>query len=54
MKNIINTNSKGQRHGYQEWYWDDNTLRYKGNCNNGKLIGYSEFHTIKEINFYIK
>jgi hypothetical protein len=53
MKNIINRNSKGEYHGYQEWYWKDNTLRNRGNCNNGKLIGYSEYHVIKQTIFNI-
>jgi len=51
-KTIRNKNTKGQRHGYQEWYWD-NELSYRGNFKNGRLIGYSESHNAEQTKFYI-
>ncbi len=43
-KNIENLNSKGQYHGYQEWYYSNGELWYKGFCYNGELVDYEEFH----------
>jgi hypothetical protein len=54
MKNIINRNSKGEYHGYQEWYWKDNTLVVRLNYKNGNEIGYEELHVLKKTRYYIK
>jgi len=43
-KSITPYNNKNQRHGYWERYWDDGDLWYKGFYNNGKRVGYSEWH----------
>ncbi len=55
-KDIINKNSKGQMHGYQEWYWDGK-LSLRGNAKNGKMGGYREWHgyngKIYSLKFYI-
>jgi len=52
-KTIRNKNTKGQRHGYQEWYWD-NELSYRGNNKNGEIIGYSEWHFTKQTRYHIR
>ena len=53
-------NSKGQFHGYQEWYIF-NVLWFKGNRINGERIGYVEVNRhpsagtdSTEINFFIR
>ena len=44
-KNIQPENSKGQHHGYQEWYCPVNkTLSLRTQCKNGWEIGYLEWH----------
>ncbi len=43
MKNIINYNNKGQRHGYQQIYWSCGVYR-KCFYNNGVQIDYEEFY----------
>jgi hypothetical protein len=54
-------NDKGELHGYQEWYGDDDELWLRGTQKNGFEIGYEEInwdnavgeeHT--EVNFYIR
>ncbi len=44
MKNIINKNDKGRYHGYQEWYFGNGKLDYKGFFNNGIRFAYEEEH----------
>ena len=44
MKNIMPLNKKGQRHGYWEWYHTNGLVAYKGFYNNGKQVGYDEYH----------
>jgi hypothetical protein len=45
MKKEIETlNKKYQWHGYQEWYWINNGIRFRGCNKNGKRIGYMEWH----------
>jgi len=41
-KNIINYNSKGEVHGYQEWYYGG--LHVKGFIHNEIGIDYQEFY----------
>lgn len=36
-------NSKGQFHGYQEWY-DYTKIWHRGNRINGRRIGYNEYN----------
>jgi len=48
---IINRNSRGERHGYQEQYFH---LFLRGNFKNGVFIGYIEWCDAKQIYFYIK
>ncbi len=43
MKEIINKNSKGQWHGYQEWY-TRGKLCFKGFYNNNIKVDYEEFY----------
>ncbi len=57
-ENIITRNSKGQYHGYQEWYsFYDNSaickLSYRAMWNNGKRIGYIECHLQQKTTYYI-
>jgi hypothetical protein len=47
-------NSKGQIHGYQEWYTTSGKLCYRGEYNNGKVIAYHEFHGGIKTLIYIK
>ena len=45
MKKEIETlNEKYQWHGYQEWYWIKDGIRFRGCYKNGKRIGYMEWH----------
>ena len=61
-RDIRNFNTKGQRHGYQEWHTNVNQLWYKGNHKNGQPIGYSISNPFiggigdngTEVNFYIR
>jgi hypothetical protein len=50
---IENKNTIGEYHGYQEWYWMDNTLFFRGNGKNGQSIGYCENHSDKTIRYHI-
>ena len=50
-EDISNTNDKGE---YQEWYWDNDELYYRGTFKNLKLIGYEEWHRVKQTTFYIR
>ena len=43
-ENIDNRNTKGQRHGHRQWYWDNGVLTYRGNWKNGQEFGYQEWH----------
>jgi antitoxin component YwqK of YwqJK toxin-antitoxin module len=56
MKDIINLNSKGKLHGYQEQYCPDGKLYFKGFYNNGIQVDYEEFYNYNsklEKGFYI-
>lgn len=57
-KTINNKNSKGQYHGYQEWYRDNGSiLKLRVVMKHGLEIGYEEWYKKygpSEINFYIK
>jgi len=44
---IDNYNTKGQRHGYQEWYHYNDEIRFRGNYKNGRHIAYIERHNWK-------
>ena len=41
-KDIDPVNIKGEYHGYQEWYYDGNTIWYRGCYKNSEEVGYSE------------
>ena len=53
MKDIINRNAKGQRHGYQELHWNGK-LSLRTNYKNNKYIGYHENHFNKITRYYIR
>ncbi len=57
MKNIENYNDKGKLHGYQEIYWSNDKLGYKGFYNNGIEVDYEEFYLfngkLADKSFYI-
>ncbi len=44
MKNIINRNSKGKYHGYQERYHMGSKLWFKCFYNNDMVVDYQEFY----------
>ena len=55
-KNISYRNSKGHRHGYQEWYYDSGNLWFRANTDNGEWDGYREFYwsgNTRKLYFYI-
>jgi hypothetical protein len=54
MKEITNINSKGEFHGYQQWYWDGDGLIYRGNYKNYLRIGYTEWYNIYQTRYHIK
>ena len=54
MSNIRNKNSKGQYHGYQQGFWVDNKIAHRYNKRNDVIIGYTEWHAIKETEYYIR
>jgi hypothetical protein len=54
MKNIINKNTIGEYHGYQEWYFGFK-IYLRGYIKKGEQIGYQEKHGhTKKTNFLIK
>jgi hypothetical protein len=57
-KDIINLNKKGQRHGYNARYTNEDEIMSRGNYKNNKVIGYEEWHHHwhypKKTNFYIR
>ena len=69
-QNITNKNTKGEEHGYQEWYHktyyktiiENETkyteyktkLGYRTNYKNGEPIGYDEWHIEKLTQFHIR
>ncbi len=54
MRDIININSKGQYHGYQQGHWDGNKIAYRFNKINDWIIGYTEYHSSKHTAYYIR
>lgn len=54
-KDIDSVNSKGVRHGYQEWYHEGVMYR-RGNYKNGIPTGYHELnmHKFNKTNFHIR
>ena len=53
-KNIRPANSKGKWHGYQEWYYVDDTIMHRCNYKNGLRIGYEEWHMDKKTDYHIR
>ena len=45
-----------QYHGYQEWYYTNNNILFRGLMKYNNLIKYIEYHShnIKQATFYIK
>lgn len=52
MKSIRNYNKKGERHGYNERYYNGKMI-FRGKYINDNLMGYSEWYYIKETIFHI-
>lgn len=54
-KNIQPTHN-GQYHGYQQWYYTNNNILFRGLMKYSKTIAYIEYHSpnIKQATFYIK
>lgn len=52
-KDITNTNDKGEFHGYQEVY-SNNELISRCNMKNGNFIGYQEWHIANQTYYHIK
>lgn len=46
----------GQYHGYQQWYYNNNNILFRGLMKYNNLIKYIEYHSqnIKETTYYIK
>ena len=46
----------GQYHGYQQWYYTNNDILFRGVMKYNNLIKYIEYHSklIKETIYYIK
>lgn len=55
-KDIRNKNSKGEHHGYKEFYYVNGKLSLRANFKNGRIIGYHERHTprFEVTSFYIR
>jgi hypothetical protein len=52
MKNITTRNDKDENHGYQQYYWGKN-ISFRAIYKFNELIGYGEWHGIKETTFFI-
>ena len=56
-KDIMNKNSKGEYHGYQEMYWTKGNVWCRGEDKHNRNSGYREWYhlndTIDSIAFYI-
>jgi hypothetical protein len=53
-KDIRNTNSKRQYHGYHEWYLIYDYAIFRGMYKNGLKVGYLEWHRTRLTDFYIR
>jgi len=59
-KDIEPKDKRGRLHGYQQWYWTNGELKFRGKLIHYVEIGYQEWHNnigvIKdsETNFYIR
>ena len=55
MNDIETFNSKGEHHGYQEWYcYTTYTIHSRCVYKNGFEIGYDEWHSAKTTRFFIR
>jgi len=52
-KDIYNYNDKYQLHGLNIKYWN-NKISRRAIWKNDRIIGYTEWHALKETNYYIK
>jgi len=53
-KDINPTDSNGDYHGYQLWYFSNGKIWLRGNRVHGNEIGYEEWHLAKRTNFFIR
>jgi len=54
MKEIKPIDNKGKFHGYQERYYTNGKIWFRGKLIHGLVIGYSELHFINQTDFYIR
>lgn len=54
IKEIRNTNNKGQYHGYRELSSNRDALIFRLNYKNNEEIGYQEWHIYKQTKYYIR
>ena len=52
-KDVVNKNDKGGLYGYQERY-NNSILYFRGIYKNDLEVGYDEWHSSKETEFYIR
>jgi hypothetical protein len=53
-KTTYNYNSKGEWHGYQEWYYTTGNIARRGISKNIRDIGYNEWHSSKRTTYSIR
>jgi len=53
-KDICPTDNKGRYHGYQERYYNNGKLWFRGKLIHGLVIGYVEWHDNKQTRFFIR
>jgi hypothetical protein len=51
---IRNYNSKGEWHGYHEWYLSSDYIVFRTMYKNGLKVGYVEWHRSQLTDFYIR
>jgi hypothetical protein len=53
-QDIITYNNNGQLNGYQERYFNDNTIQVRVIVKNGSFIGYIEWHGLRKTQYIIR
>ena len=53
-QDIRNKNDKGELNGYQERYFNDNTIQVRVMVKNNKFIGYVEWHGLRKTQYIIR